>query len=246
MNIEISHIFRKLRILKRLNQIERKINLDIDQERINSCLDKLPVYDYQDFEDRFRGSSQLIKKRQRPYIKYFKGCRAVIDIGCGRGEFLELLQKNKIGYLGIDSNVSMVNECKRRGLNVENRDAFEYLVNSIDNSYDGLAAFQVIEHMEPIRIQNFIKLCFDKVQKNSYVIVETVNPLNPGALGHFWADLTHVKPLVPAVLKYIFEHYGFSEVKIAARTAVVEGIPKFAIDPSDMSLYGDYAILAKK
>ncbi len=220
-----------------------------NQKRAKSrdkALNKLPLINYFIFENEFRGPEDVISERQKKYVKYFKACKNVLDIGCGRGEFIELLKRKKIRATGIDSDTNMVKVCQKRKLNVYSTDLFDYLLSCMDNYHDGIIALQVVEHLNSRRVQNFVKLCFDKVEKNRYVIFETVNPLCPQALGYFWADLTHEKPLVPQVLRYICSYYGFSKVDIVGRTPVLPNIHDFVINPKDLALYGDYAIIAYK
>lgn len=218
----------------------------MDIKQIEKKLDELPLINYLDFENEFRGSQKLIIERQEKYIHYFNGKHKVLDIGCGRGEFLKLLIEKKIGCKGIDNNEEMIKECNKNKLPAKNIGLFEYLLTCPDNFHDGIISLQVVEHLPSRRVQNYIKLCFDKVEKGSYVIFETVNPLCLQALAHFWADLTHEKPLVPYVLQHVFKQYGFSNVSVVGRTPVFPNVPDFVINPPDMNIYGDYAIVAQK
>lgn len=224
----------------------KELVIKIRTKKREQELDKLPLINYLLFENEFRGSVALIRKRQEPYIIYFKGCKNILDIGCGRGEFLELLKKERIPFLGIDNTNEMVVYCHIKNLKVLEIDLFDYLLKCKDNFHDGMIAVQVIEHLNSRRVQNFVKLCFNKLKKGSYVIVETVNPLCFQALSYFWADLTHEKPFVPQVLRHIFKQYGFSQVDIIGRTPVFPNVPDFIINPKDLAIYGDYAIIARK
>lgn len=222
------------------------LKLNLFKKNINKELDKLPLINYFEFENEFRGSKELIIERQQKYVQFFDKKKNVLDVGCGRGEFLKLLKKNHIGCLGIDNNHEMIEECVKLKLPVKETGLFEYLLNCQDNYHDGIVSLQVVEHLPSHRVQNYVKLCFDKVKKGSYVIFETVNPLCLLALSWFWADLTHEKPLVPHVLKHVFQAYGFSKVDFVGRTPSVEGIADFAMNPDNIALYGDYAIIGKK
>lgn len=135
---------------------------------------------------------------------------------------------------------------RKKKLEVYKIDLFDYLLEIGPGNHDGIIALQVVEHLDSERVQNFVKLCFDKVKKGKWVIFETVNPLCPQALSYFWVDLTHEKPLVPQVLKHIFKQYGFSQVDIIGRTPVFPNVPDFAENPDDLTIYGDYAITARK
>jgi len=172
--------------------------------------------DYLKFEETFRGPSELIKKRQSVYLQYFKGKKRVLDLGCGRGEFLSLLKENNIGGYGIDSNGLMVAHCQRQGLEVILGDALEHLESLPDSSLDGLFAAQFIEHLPPERIPHFISLCYHKLQPASHLVIETINPKSLHALiNHFYLDLTHTRPLLPLTLKFLLEVAGFEKVEVA-------------------------------
>ena len=238
-----------MKITDAVNLYKQELNefiLKHQEKRREKILKKLPLINYFTFENEFRGAKNLILERQKPYVKYFKNCKNVLDIGCGRGEFLELLKGKKIRGTGIDVDDSMIAECRRKKLDVYKVDLFDYLLKSKIGYHDGIIALQVVEHLNSQRVQNFVKLCFDKVKKNGYVIFETVNPLCPQALSYFWADLTHEKPLVPQVLRHIFKQYGFSQVDIIGRTPVFPNVPDFIKNPNDLAIYGDYAIVARK
>jgi len=172
--------------------------------------------DYLKFEKTFRGPSELIKKRQSVYVQYFKGKKRVLDLGCGRGEFLSLLKENNISGYGIDYNGMMVAHCRKQGLEALQGDALEHLEKLPDSSLDGLFAAQLIEHLPPDRIPNFISLCYRKLQPTSYLVIETINPKSLHALiNHFYLDLTHTRPLLPMTLKFLLEIAGFETVEVA-------------------------------
>lgn len=240
--MKITNIFNGILYKQKLDEFFLKQR----EKKRNKALKKLSLIDYFTFENEFRGSKNLISERQKPYVKYFKKSKNVLDIGCGRGEFLELLDAKGVKAVGIDIDSGMIMECKRKRLNVFKIDLFDHLLKTSQSYYDGIIAIQVVEHLNSIRVQNFVKLCFDKIKKGGYVIFETVNPLCPQALSYFWADLTHEKPLVPHVLRHIFQQYGFSKVDIIGRTPVLLNVPDFIKNPKDLAIYGDYAIVAKK
>lgn len=234
LKIEIDYI--KNTLTDHKNQIP---NIDIQK-------DKPLAISYLNFEDKFRGSKSVITNRQKPYIKYFLNKKNILDIGCGRGEFLQLLEQEDVTCLGIDNNQEMISLCQKNGLNVRNRGLFEYLNSCQNNTHGGITAFQVIEHIKTNKIPEFVYLCFKKSKKNGVVIVETINPHCLQALANFWADLTHQKPIVPLTLKHIFKEIGFSKAIIVGRTPVHPDAKDFKINPPDLTVYGDYAIVATK
>jgi O-antigen chain-terminating methyltransferase len=151
------------------------------------------------FEDRFRGSQDDIKKRQEVYLplllEAWERLRTrggyVLDIGCGRGEFLESLREKGVEARGVDSNEEMVMSCKERGLIVESADAITYLKGIKNDSLCGIFAAQVIEHLPVDVLTEFVRLCFDKLQKGGKLIFETLNPESFYAMKWFYLDLSH-------------------------------------------------------
>src|SRR5581483_4563074 len=109
----------------------------------------LNSYKYVGFEDRFRGARSDIRDRMRSYVPEFDGCSDVLDIGCGRGEFLELLRERQVTSKGVDLNAEMVGICRSRGLDVTLSDALSFMQGLADGSLGGLFGAQVVEHLEP-------------------------------------------------------------------------------------------------
>lgn len=179
---------------------------------------------YVGFEDKFRGSEDQIRERQQDYVQYFAGQADILDIGCGRGEFLELLREKGIRARGLDLNPEMVEVCKSRGLDVANADARGYLRGLPDDSLGGLIALQVIEHLEPAYLAETLALAYDKLRPGARVVLETINPACWVAFFEsFIRDLTHEKPIHPETLQYLLQANGFSNVEIVYRAPIAEG-----------------------
>ena len=142
----------------------------------------LPAQERQDdyayflFENLYRGDETAIKQRQATYLHYFQNCTNVLDIGCGRGEFLELLREHNIAGYGVDVNQTMIHYCQKKGLNVEEADVFAHLQSLPDNSLDGIFTAQMVEHCSPKHLSRLLQLCFEKLQSQKYLVVETQNP----------------------------------------------------------------------
>ena len=166
------------------------------------------------FEERFRGTRADIKERQSAFIKYFKGCRNVLDIGCGRGEFQEVLRDHEIGGRGIDIDEDMVNFCKSKGLDVEKIDAVSYLQKLEDKSLDGIFIDQVVEHLEQEYLIEMLNLSFMKLIYGGTIVVETVNPLSFFSFANFYIDMSHKRPVHPETLRFLLNAAGFREIKI--------------------------------
>jgi len=174
------------------------------------------------FEERFRGSREEIKKRQLAFLLYFEKCSHVLDIGCGRGEFLEILKDHNIGGIGVDSDPDMVAYCRSRQLEVEKSDAIAYLETLEDKSLDGIFIDQVVEHLEPEYLIRLLALCYKKLKNGYYIIVETVNPLSLVSFFNFYLDMSHQKPVHPYTLKFLLESSQYREIELKYYSEIPE------------------------
>ena len=186
------------------------------EERPALALPELePEFDYAGFEERFRGSEEELKERQRSYVQYFEGRENILDIGCGRGEFLELLRESGIKALGVDLDLDMVLLCRDKGLEVVRDDAFAYLAALPDDSVGGVFAAQVIEHLPPRRVIELVNLCYRKLAPGAVLILETPNPKCLMVFADsFYKDPSHVQPLHPDTMQFLLEATGFHEVEL--------------------------------
>jgi SAM-dependent methyltransferase len=169
--------------------------------------------DYFAFESRMRGRTEDIRDRQRAYVEDFREAAPVLDIGCGRGEFLELLREAGIEARGIDADADMVAFARGEGLDVEQADALAYLDGLADGSLGGMFLAQVVEHLPPPALVQLLELAHAKLRPDGVLAAETINPLSPIALRNYFADLTHAQPLVPETLALLAEQAGFREVE---------------------------------
>ena len=181
----------------------------------------LDAYKYLGFEDQFRGSQETIRERLKSYLPYFGGTADVLDVGCGRGEFLDLLKEKGIKARGLDLNHEMVEVCRARGLDVAEGDAVSYLEGQPDASLGGLFAAQVVEHLEPAYLLRFLELAYHKLKPDAPIVLETLNPACWTAFfDSFIRDITHVWPLHPDTLRYLVLASGFSSAHIEYRSPV--------------------------
>jgi 2-polyprenyl-3-methyl-5-hydroxy-6-metoxy-1,4-benzoquinol methylase len=183
----------------------------------------LDAYKYVGFEDQFRGSRDVIRERLETYVACFESGPGgdVLDVGCGRGEFLDLLAARGIPARGIDLNHEMAEGCRTRGLNVQQADAVEYLTDVPDHSLAGLFAAQVVEHLEPAYLLRFLELAFEKLQPGGRLVLETLNPACWTAFFESYIrDITHRWPLHPDTLKYLVLASGFSRAEVEFRSPV--------------------------
>jgi len=171
--------------------------------------------DYFQFENRFRGSEDKIKESLRQYISWFKGHQNILDIGCGRGEFLELMKENSILARGIDVNKEFVHYCRQKGLEADLADGVAELEKLEDNSLGGIFMGQVVEHLEPPYLTRLLELAFRKLEPGACLVVETPNPTMLSTFSNsFYLDLSHVKPVHPETMRFLMEYYGFQEVEV--------------------------------
>ncbi len=191
--------------------LEEKIAKSKEKRSDEMLSSQVKGLNYFIFEDRFRGSRNDTKAKQLKFVKYFEGCKNVLDIGCGRGEFLELLKDNGISGHGIDIDEDMVRYCRSRDLNVEKLDAVSYLNQLEDKSLDGIFIDQVVEHLDPDYLIKMIDLCYIKMLFGAYIIMETVNPLSLLSLADFYMDMSHKRPVHPETLKFLMSAAGFRE-----------------------------------
>lgn len=216
MEIRQENILLKARLDRVLTEIEKKYDLP-EKGAINLIQEKnnLMDHNYFLFEKTYRGEEKEIKKRLEIYLPVFHNLDNVLDIGCGRGEFLEILKKEGVKTVGIDQNEDMIYTCKEKNLDVKQIDAVTYLESIKDHSLGGIFASHVIEHFNINLLIEFIKLCFCKLRQGGCFVLETPNPLSIIVSSiNFHLDISHVKPIHPEALKFLMEANGFVNVQV--------------------------------
>lgn len=183
----------------------------------------LDSFKYVGFEDQFRGSAEDIRARMSDYVPLFTGTTDVLDIGCGRGEFLDLLREQGITARGLDINHEMVEVCRTRGLDVAEGDAVSYLLSLPDASLGGLISAQVVEHLAPDYMLRLLDVAYHKLRPGSRIILETINPACWFAFFQSYIrDVTHVQPVHPETLSYFLTASGFQRVTVQYRAPYPE------------------------
>ncbi len=181
-------------------------------------------FDFLAFEGLTRGSEANIAAEQKRYVELFREAPGeVLDGGCGRGEFLELLREANVAARGLDTDTQMVAHCRAKGLAVEEGEVFSHLASLDDGSLGGVFLGQVVEHLPPDVLAALCPLVFRKLTPGGIFVAETVNPMCLTTFsGAFYADPTHMKPIHPKALEYYLCAAGFATPELILGAAVAE------------------------
>ena len=213
---------------------------------------------YVDFEDRFRGTRADIKQRLRFYLPILAESQAgtaerpIVDVGCGRGEFLELLYDEDLTARGADLNAAMVEACRSRGLDVTAEDALTYLASQQAASLGAVTGFHIIEHLPFKTMVRLFDAAFLALAPGGVMVFETPNPANLLVASRwFYLDPTHRNPLPGEMVAMIAEARGFTRISIVDLHPMdahfTGGDPELRAQ-LDKIFHGpqDYALLARK
>ncbi|MDD1762878.1 MAG: class I SAM-dependent methyltransferase [Methanothrix sp.] len=176
---------------------------------------------YRAFEDRFRGPQELIKSRLRVYLPFIQPLKTIygecktVDIGCGRGEWLELMDENGFEAQGVDLDEGMIAACNAKGLSVVKEEAVLHFQKLQDESVAVISGFHIIEHIPFDAQRKLIDEAHRVLKPGGLLILETPNPenLSVGA-NSFYLDPTHLRPVPPQLLYFLTEYYGFTRIKL--------------------------------
>jgi SAM-dependent methyltransferase len=190
---------------------------------------------YVSFEDQFRGSVESVSAKVREYVPIFAGASDVVDLGCGRGEFLAALQAAGIHARGVDANAEMVAVARACGLQVDRGDALAFVTALKDESIGGAIATQVIEHLEPAYLMRLLDALSRKLRPGAPIVIETINPACWLAFfSSYLRDFTHVRPIHPDTLQYLLRASGFERVEIRYSAPVPDHMKMRTVDvPAD-------------
>ena len=179
---------------------------------------------YRAFEDRHRGCGADVAKLLSHYVPMFADCRRVVDLGCGRGEFLTLLREAGISGYGVDSDESMVEAARAQDLEVVLGDAVSHLRELEAGDVDGVFCSQVAEHLATDELLALLDAAYQKLAPGGVLVVETPNPETLFIFAaFFYVDLTHIKPIHPEAMRWALEVTGFEGVRIHRILPVPDG-----------------------
>ena len=196
-------------------------------------------FDYYSFEEKFRGPSRVIHDKLRFYLSYVLNREVILDLGCGRGEFLDVLKEHGLSGIGVEIDSDQATECRSRGHKVVQEDLGDYLRGLPDGSVDAIFSAQVIEHVPFKELVTLFALASRKLKPDGIMIAETVNPHCTAAFKFFWLDPSHIAPLYPEVVHFLAESAGFGAVEIV--------YPEANADPQRAyHECGDYAVVAMR
>ena len=253
--------FINLTLTERLNTMSGDFTQQIDRLRVEGDALRLRLEDFNDprlepiyvaLEDRFRGARAEIKERFRDYLPYVKENAPVIDLACGRGEWLELLAENGVEAQGVDNNSLQAEQCRARGLDVKSEDLFIYLRGFADESAGAITGFHIIEHLSFNALVSLLDEVLRVLRPGGVVIFETPNPENlVVGSNYFYLDPTHRHPLPTELMEFLLKHRGYEQVEILPlhpwESGRVGGEGELA-ERFNGYIYGpmDYAVVGRK
>jgi len=210
-----------------------------------------PAFDYARFAEAFRGSEERVRAGQQTYVADFKGCGNVLDIGCGRGEFLELMREAGVPARGIDSSPESIALCREKGLQAEVADLFDYLRGLGEGELEGIFCAQVVEHLPPERLPEMIRLAASRLERNGVIAIETPNPECLAIFAtYFYLDPTHARPVPEKLLSFYLSEFGIGNLEVRRLEPAVDSMASLAELPKPFreAFFGglDYAVVGRK
>lgn len=206
------------------------------------------------FAARFSGDQAVIRGQSQAFIELFRGRARVLDLGSGRGTFLELLRDERIGGYGVDLDAAMTADVRERGLEAYSEEGLAHLRSLAEGSLDGLYARHLAEHVLPGELVAMLRECRRVLAPGSPVVFVTPNPATLSVGAHsFWLDPSHRRPIPPELFQFYLEVEGFGRVEVRtsqpSETRLREDVPDGPIRDNvrllNATLFGDrdYAVV---
>jgi SAM-dependent methyltransferase len=213
---------------------------------------EIPPGVYSLFEERFRGEPAAVAEKQSFYLPFLKDLPGpVLDVGCGRGEFLAMLREAGVKASGVETNPLSVALGREAGLEIEEGDGIAALERRAAGSLGGVVAFQVVEHWPAAATWAFLRAARRALAPGGTLIAETINTDSLSALKAFFLDPTHVRPVPADALRFLAEAAGFADARIEYRAPLPPEERLAEASPNDARLnrllFGpqDYALVAR-
>jgi len=185
------------------------------KEELQAIKEQLSPFQYADFEQRFRGGREAVREQLKGYISLFSGHAPVLDLGCGRGEFVAMLLEAGIHAEGVDLSHSMLKEAKHNGLPCRYGELLSTLRLYQSGSLGGIFSAQVIEHIDTEPLRQLVNESFRALKPGGVLLLETINPLSLFAYSRiFLLDTTHQSALHPEFMRYLLESCAFNDIEI--------------------------------
>lgn len=249
ISLDVTRLSREMISLRNMNISRKKDVSNVGYRSQFFPAHEENFYAYQ--QDRFRGSFDLIKNRQKQYIPYLKTIKNLsklypfLEVGFGRGEFLEILKETGIQkILGVEVNKMRVSQARTKGFEAKQADAIDFLLR-YDGKLSGISAFHLVEHISFEQIFDLLYAAYQKLEEGGLVIVETPNPenLQVGSWS-FYIDHTHITKLPSGFLQSIFDYIGYSHIQIIYSSPLKINLKS----EIQKMIYGpmDYAVVAYK
>ena len=203
-------------------------------------------FSYYDFGRRFGGSDRILRQLYEQYLDFFRGGQRIVDLGCGRGAFLQLLTENGIGAYGVETDSDLVRLCQGKGLDVVRDDAVEHLRSLHNESLDGIFAGHLVEHLGLVGAWELVGLCCRKLKEGRYLVFETPNTRSLFVLGDmYFRDPTHRLPVHPETWEFLARSQNFTEVQLRFSYPLPEGLEltKTDLEAVDAPLRDQLALL---
>ena len=253
-NLEANRLSDELaRLRRQVRDLYTRAGVACDPDLVRDA-----TVDYAAFEDAFRGPRELVLAAQSVYVDLFRepaGDGVVLDLGSGRGEFLELLARNGIPAVGVEPHAPFADASAARGLEVVRADALTYLLRVEDTSLKGIFMAHVIEHVSTDYAVALIRTAYRKLKPGARFVLESPNPETLAVFATFYLDPGHAKPVPFQTLEFLFRAAGYASVERFENPAALHPV-RLAETPGDDGaalvlnglLYGnrDYTLIARK
>jgi 2-polyprenyl-3-methyl-5-hydroxy-6-metoxy-1,4-benzoquinol methylase len=175
------------------------------------------LIDWGDYDAHFRGSYQTIRERLQQHAYHLSRISAVenrgLDLGCGRGEWLEICKEFNVNVTGVDQSASLIGDLSRKGFDVVCSNASDYLNSQPDESFHIVSSFHMLEHLVLGDVFELLRQVFRILTPGGLFVAETPNTLNLHVVtSTFWIDPTHIRPIHPEQFRYLLNDAGFTDI----------------------------------